>query len=132
MLPVKSLSAAGLVSVLVLAGGIASCGSTQGVPKAASTSAVGSVTSNVRFGDYAGSQACAKCHAAYVETFFRSPMHNMTRDAKTADIKGPFDGTVFRFYDDSALLESAGSERFVTITSKRFGKGIYRVTRVIG
>jgi predicted CXXCH cytochrome family protein len=90
------------------------------------------VTSNVRFVDYAGTRACERCHAAYVDTWLRSPMHNMTREARTADVKGPFDGTVFRFHDDSARLESAGCDRFVTITSKRFGGGIYRVTRVIG
>jgi predicted CXXCH cytochrome family protein len=90
------------------------------------------VESNVRFADYAGTQACARCHAAYVDSWLRSPMHNMTREARTADVKGPFDGTVFRFHDDSAKLETAGADRFVTIASKRFGGGIYKITRVIG
>lgn len=130
-----STPAATLLLGVALAAVLASCGSTQGsAAKSASNTAAKAhtVRSNVLFSDYAGSQACARCHAAYVETFLRSPMHNMTREAKTADIKGPFDGTVFRFHDDTALLESRGSERFVTITSKRFGKGIYRITRVIG
>jgi len=125
----SSLLAAGVLS----AGLLASCASTQAPAKIATSSGSGgTVTSNVRFQDYAGSRACAKCHAAYVESFFRSPMHNMTREARAADIEGPFDGTVFRFHDDTALLESSGRERFVTITSKRYGKGTYRVTRVIG
>lgn len=124
-----------IVAALALAACGASCRASQAPVKPSSVAGaagVGRVTSNVRFADYAGSKACARCHAAYVESFLRSPMHNMTREAQTADIKGPFDGTVFHFHGDTALLEAAGRERFVTITSKRFGKGIYRVTRVIG
>jgi predicted CXXCH cytochrome family protein len=90
------------------------------------------VRSNVRFADYAGSKACERCHAPYVASWLRSPMHNMTREARGAEIKGPFDGTVFRFHGDTARLESAGADRFVTIDSKRFGRSIYRITRVIG
>jgi len=86
----------------------------------------------VLFADYAGTRACAKCHAEYVDSWLRSPMHNMTRDARSAEVKGPFDGTVFRFHDDTARLESEGTDRFVTIASRRFGDGIYKVTRVIG
>ena len=135
MLHASFRPAVALLVTLALAVSAASCGGSQAPVKTSSGAGgapVGRVTSNVRFADYAGSKACARCHAAYVETFLRSPMHNMTRDARTADIKGPFDGTVFHFHGDTALLESAGRERFVTITSKRFGKGIYRVTRVIG
>ncbi len=131
----RIFSSAALVGILALVALVAACGSTQAPAKVAASSggtSSATVTSNVRFKDYAGSAACAKCHAAYVDSFLRSPMHNMTRDAKAADIKGPFDGTVFRFHDDTALLERSGGERFVTITSKRFGKGIYRLTRVIG
>lgn len=59
-------------------------------------------------------------------------MHDMTRDPSIANVKGPFDGTTFRFKDDTARLETAGGARFVTIQSKRYGAGIYRLTRVIG
>src|SRR5438067_9873930 len=59
------------------------------------------VSSNVLFADYAGTQACAKCHAERVQSWLASPMHNMTRDPVLADVKGPFDGTTFRFKDDS-------------------------------
>ncbi len=90
------------------------------------------VSSNVLFSDYAGTQACAKCHADRVQSWLASPMHNMTREAALADIKGPFDGTTFHFKGDTARLETAGGARFVTIQSKRFGAGTYRVTRVIG
>jgi len=86
----------------------------------------------VRFQDYAGSKACATCHEETYSSFMRSPMHNMTRAARGADIKGPFDGTGFSFHGDTAKLESAGSDRFMSLTSKRFGSGVWRVTRVIG
>ncbi len=84
------------------------------------------------FADYAGSQACAKCHADRVRTWFASPMHNMTREPALADVKGPFDGTTFRFKDDTARLETVGGARFITIQSKKFGAGTYRLTRIIG
>jgi predicted CXXCH cytochrome family protein len=59
-------------------------------------------------------------------------MHNMTRDPATANVKGPFDGTVFRLHEDTARLEKAGKDRFMTLSSQRYGGGIYRITRVIG
>ncbi len=92
----------------------------------------GEVTSNILFSDYAGTKACASCHADHVGSWLRSPMHNMTREARLADIKGPFDGSVFRLKEDTAKLETEGDARYVTIESKRFGSGKYRVTRVIG
>lgn len=92
----------------------------------------GEVKSNILFSDYAGTKACASCHADHVASWLRSPMHNMTREAPLAEIKGPFDGSVFRLKDDTAKLDTDGGARFVTITSKRFGSGKYRVTRVIG
>jgi predicted CXXCH cytochrome family protein len=124
-----------LVAVIALAVGLACGGGAPGVQGSRTPSpagAPGTVTSNVRFADYAGTRACERCHAAYVQSWLRSPMHNMTREVRTADVKGPFDGTVFRFHEDTARLESAGADRFITITSKRFGGGIYKVTRVIG
>jgi predicted CXXCH cytochrome family protein len=114
---------------------IAACasGPSQG-SKASGSSSEGprSVKSNVRFDDYAGSNACARCHASETAAWQRSPMHNMTREAKLADIKGPFDGTTFHLRDDTAKLESAGADRFMTLRSTRFGDATYRVTRVIG
>jgi predicted CXXCH cytochrome family protein len=59
-------------------------------------------------------------------------MHNMTRDPAVALVKGPFDGTTFRFKDDTAKLETNGAARFVSIQSKKFGSGTFRLTRVIG
>lgn len=100
--------------------------------KAARASNEHAVASNVEFTDYAGTQACAKCHADRVKSWLASPMHNMTREPALADVKGTFDGTVFRFKDDTAKLETSGGARFVTIQSKKFGTGTYRLTRVIG
>lgn len=59
-------------------------------------------------------------------------MHNMTREARGALVRGPFDGTTFHLRDDSARLDSAGRDRFITLSSKRYGSGIYKVTRIIG
>lgn len=94
--------------------------------------ASGEVASNTLFDDYAGTAACAKCHAERVKSWLGSPMHKMTREPERADVKGPFDGTVFRFKDDTARLDKVGDARFVTLASRRYGSGIYRVTRVIG
>ncbi|MBX3199518.1 MAG: hypothetical protein KF894_15395 [Labilithrix sp.] len=128
--------ASSVLPAIALAATAAACGAGQGPSRAASApssaAGAGTVTSNVRFADYAGSAACAPCHEAYVDSWRRSPMHNMTREARTADVKGPFDGTEFRFHDDVARLESAGADRFVTLSSKRYGRGVYRITRVIG
>ena len=90
------------------------------------------VRSNVLFADYAGTRACAKCHADKVETWLRSPMHNMTRDPAVAEVHGPFNGTTFAFKGDTARLDTIGGTRFMTLASKRFGSGVYRLTRVIG
>jgi predicted CXXCH cytochrome family protein len=90
------------------------------------------VSSNVVFEDYAGTRACAKCHAERVAPWLATPMHNMTRDPETARVAGPFDGTTFRFKGDTARLEKVGAARFITVDSKRYGKATFRLTRVIG
>jgi predicted CXXCH cytochrome family protein len=90
------------------------------------------VKSNTSFADYAGSQACARCHEQYVQKWFASPMHNMTRTARGAEVRGPFDGTMFHFREDSATLSTENGERYISISSKKYGDGKYRLTRVIG
>ena len=113
--------------------GAAACRSSNAPGTAAPASGPAKpVTSNVRFEDYAGTQACARCHAGYVERWRATPMHNMTRAAAGAEVHGPFDGTDFRFKDDVAHLEQRGNERFVTLRSTRHGTSTYRLTRVIG
>jgi len=125
------------VAVLVAAAS-ASCGGGAArdgralAPAGGARGAAREITSNVTFDDYAGTAACAPCHAERVKSWLASPMHNMTRDAATAEVKGPFDGSTFRLKDDTARLETVGGVRFVTVDSKRYGSGVYRVTRVIG
>lgn len=93
--------------------------------------------SNMMRQDYVGSRACQTCHVEIADSFARSAMHNMTRDARTAKIVAPFDGTTFRFKEDSATFSSdaaseRGTERTVSVDSQRFGSHVYRVTKVIG
>lgn len=111
--------------------GAAAARAERGPGGAKATASAREVSSNVLFADYAGTGACEKCHAEKVKPWLASPMRNMTRDP-TAFVKGPFDGTTFRFKDDTARLETAGGARFITIQSKRYGGGTYRLTRVIG
>lgn len=111
----------------------------------ASAGAADTVGSNVVRGDYAGSAACVPCHADVATAWERSPMHRMTRDARGADIRAPFDGATLKFKDDEVVLERRGDDRFVRIehggagavADERSGANLgrsttYRVTRVIG
>lgn len=103
----------------------------QGTPLLASGQA-NRVTSNILRRDYAGSETCAPCHAEPFAAWRGSPMHLMTRLPAEAAIRAPFDGTTFRFKEDSAQLTQRGDGRFVRISSRAFGDRVYRVTRVIG
>src|SRR5262245_5769634 len=60
------------------------------------------VASNVLRADYAGSEACAGCHADIHAAWSRSPMHRMTRSLPGADIVAPFDGGALDFKGDRA------------------------------
>ena len=59
-------------------------------------------------------------------------MHLMTRRPEGARIRAPFDGTTFRFKDDSARVIEKEGARFVEVASASGGRHVYRVTRVIG
>src|SRR4051794_1486730 len=132
--PLRSsrLDLAALTVALLMGALLASCGPAIAPTAAGAPHAARAVSSNVLFADYAGTQACAKCHADKVEAWLRAPMHNMTREPSLAEIHGPFDGTTFTFKEDTARLETVGGARFITLASKRFGSGIYRLTRIIG
>jgi predicted CXXCH cytochrome family protein len=124
-----------LLAALAIAG--AACGgaaatSGSGGRATSARAAPHTLTSNVRFEDYAGTAACKRCHEAQYASWMQSPMHNMTRDAGAARISGPFDGATFRFKGDTARLETAGGKRYVTVESAKFGSGRYQLTRVIG
>jgi len=132
-----------LVSVLI-ASLVAGCGGAPALPAGAggaavaagrATVAAGSATvhSNVTRADYAGSRVCSTCHADIADAWSRSPMHRMTRSARAADVRAPFDGTRWAFKDDAVILEQRGAERFVRIEPAGAGSPrTYRVTRVIG
>ena len=113
-----------LVLVLLLA-----CGSSTTPSHVAPAGRV--VASNVLRDDYAGSSACSDCHGEIYERWQHSPMRNMTRDAKAAAIRAPFDGTSLTVGGDTATMETQGTSRYVRITS---GKETSRflITKVIG
>lgn len=114
--------------------GAVACGSAPSTSSspAGMSGAPGVVSSNVEFKDYAGTQACARCHSQYVEKWRATPMHNMTRPARGAEIKSPFDGSVFEFKGDKATLSTENGEKYITVKSAKYGEGKYRLTRVIG
>ncbi len=91
----------------------------------------GDVASNVLRGDYAGSAKCAECHPQVFASWAASPMRNMTRDARTAKIRAPFDGASLRVGNDTCKVETVGGERFMQLTSP-FGDHRFRVTKVVG
>jgi predicted CXXCH cytochrome family protein len=89
------------------------------------------VTSNVLRADYAGSEACAGCHAEIYEAWKRAPMHRMTRDLASTEITAPFDGRSLRLGDDVATLEERGGRRFMGL-SRAGSRSLFRLTKVIG
>jgi hypothetical protein len=104
----------------------------KGLSGPRAVAARGTVTSNVRRADYAGSAACAVCHADLARAFARAPMRTMTRVPDGgALVHAPFDGTVFHFKDESVTLETKGGARWVHVDTGRQRQS-YRVTRVIG
>jgi predicted CXXCH cytochrome family protein len=90
------------------------------------------VPSNILRADYAGSARCAGCHAEVAAAWRGAPMHLMTRVPEKARVRAPFDGTTFRFKDDSATMTEKDGVRFVALSSPAGGQHVYRVTRVIG
>jgi predicted CXXCH cytochrome family protein len=118
--------------VLVASLGVAACASGRSAaPRASNRVQPPSVQSNVTRQDYAGSAACESCHPGEIAAWRRSPMHRMTRDARDAEIRAPFDGRRWTFESDAAVLEKRGADRFVRLESSG-AASTYRVTRVIG
>src|SRR5580698_977635 len=58
-------------------------------------------------------------------------MRNMTRDAKTASIRAPFDGAQLHVGDDVATMETRGADRVMRVESPK-GNHTFRVTKVVG
>src|SRR5262245_9425449 len=69
------------------------------------------VTSNLLRADYAGSDACAGCHADIHSAWSRSPMHRMTRSLSSTEIAAPFDGAVLEFRGDRVVMERRDQAR---------------------
>ena len=93
--------------------------------------AVAKLTSNVMRADYVGSQACGDCHGAVFASWQKSPMRNMTRDAKTATIHAPFDGASLRVGTDTITMTTEAGDRVMTLATPS-GTTKWRVTKVIG
>lgn len=126
---------AALAAALVVAGALGACGGPPAAvePRApAPRRAAPRPGSNAFAQDYAGSRACAACHPDVTDAFLASPMHGMTRDAKTARIQAPFDGRVFELKGDTARLVTRDGERLLELRSRRSGEKTFRVTKVIG
>jgi hypothetical protein len=100
-------------------------------PSALGTSGHAKVTSNVLRDDYAGSKACAGCHAAIHEAWQGSPMHRMTRSVPT-EVRADFNGAQVRVKADVATMSRRGDARFMRVEIANKPEQLFRVTRVIG
>jgi predicted CXXCH cytochrome family protein len=123
----------------LIAAMFAACGASRPAGRAVAAGGPGGagvlsarVRSNILRADYAGSARCASCHAEITAAWQGSPMHLMTRTPEGARIRAPFDGTTFRFKDDTARLTKKDGARFIELVSATGGRHVYRVTRVIG
>ena len=105
--------------------------SCHGTPVPPPPIAATSASSNILRADYAGSTACADCHAQVYKSWEHSPMRNMTRDAKTATIRAPFDGTTLQVGTDTCEMITDGGGRAMRVTTKT-GKQTWHVTKVVG
>jgi hypothetical protein len=90
------------------------------------------VTSNTLRSDFAGSKACRDCHAEIWQSWLGSPMHRMTRDAASSEIRAPFDGRELSFKNDVARLEQHDGRRYIKLSAADGGTRHYLVTKVIG
>jgi predicted CXXCH cytochrome family protein len=90
------------------------------------------VASNILRADYAGSRACADCHGAIYASWEASAMRGMTRDARTAQIRAPFDGASLRVAGDTVTMAMQGGERIMRVVTARGVDETFRVTKVVG
>ncbi|HET7501478.1 MAG TPA: cytochrome c3 family protein [Kofleriaceae bacterium] len=117
------------VAVAVL--GACHASSRSSAPPARAAGPAGTVASNFLRDDYAGSKACADCHGALYARWESSAMRGMTRDARDAAIRAPFDGATLRVGGDTATMELAGGQRTMRVVSGGRTQ-TFRVTKVIG
>jgi hypothetical protein len=126
----RALTALSVVSALILPP--ACGGASSKLPGSHVATPAARALSNVARTDYVGSAACASCHPGESAAWDRSPMHRMTRDAGTTDVRAPFDGTRWHFKDDSVVLEQRGQERWMRVEPAHGDAKAYRIVRVIG
>ena len=107
------------------------CGGSSATPTPPPKPSVQLVSSNVARADYAGSEACADCHAQIYAAWRDSPMRNMTRDAATATIRAPFDGATLKVGGDTATMEMDGATRVMRLATP-LKTTRFRVTKVVG
>jgi predicted CXXCH cytochrome family protein len=84
---------------------------------------------------YAGTEACAACHADLVAAFRRSPMHRMTRALGAAhpetEVQSPWPSS-FRFHGDRARFEKDGAGERRLVLDGESGSHVYGLTKIIG
>jgi hypothetical protein len=124
-----SISVAVLAVAAILGACRASPATPAVVPAGPAPGAV--VASNILRGDYAGSRACADCHAAIASAWEASAMRGMTRDARTAVIRAPFDGQALQIGGDTATMAMRDGARVVDVVTPA-GTETFRVTKVVG
>jgi predicted CXXCH cytochrome family protein len=133
----SAMVALGVSSLALSSSAVLSCTNGALIPARARSSSHTSnagetrVHSNIERADYAGSARCEACHGEIYRAWEHSPMHRMTRQVETTDVRAPFDGAVFHLAGDTARVERQGGGDFVELESAE-GKRLYRVTRVIG
>jgi predicted CXXCH cytochrome family protein len=125
------------VRVWIWLAALAACGP-RATPSAPSAGSDGTtlVASNILRADYAGSRACADCHGAIYASWEASAMRGMTRDARTAQIRAPFDGASLRVGDDTVTMTTQGGARIMHVVTARGrdpgGEQTFRITKVVG
>lgn len=117
---------------LGIAMGLAGCAAAVSSQPAAPAASRPASDSNLLRADYAGSAACAGCHAEITAAWRGSPMHRMTRRAGTEAIRAPFDGETFRLKGDTATMETHRGARYMRLARAGRPETIYRITKVIG
>jgi predicted CXXCH cytochrome family protein len=110
---------------------IAACHAAAPRAERAGTSVKSETRSNSLRRDYAGSAACAGCHADIARAWTDSPMHRLTRDASRTEIAAPFDGRSLDLAGDRLRLVQDQGQRFLEL-SRAGVESRFRITKVIG
>jgi predicted CXXCH cytochrome family protein len=126
---VRSIAENWIVFVLFV---MAGCRAPKPAAPARAEARNGEVASNVTFADYAGSEACRRCHPDEHARWSASPMHKMTRLPAREAIQAPFAGERFKFKNDEIVMETHEGDCWMRLRAAGQPERLYRVTRVIG